>query len=256
MADNEEQGSEGLSTDESSEPIELPFEERVMLRLEGLTKEVRDANARSSGVQSISDRNTAELNALRTDFTEQYGTSKKVLGLFERFVRDTRGEEEWAKYEEQQELEDLRASAKAPKEPPRKEEPPQDGLQERRIVAFHGALVPEAKKLARKLGLLLESDTFVEIFDSKFRTLKWGDPTEGDPLGSTELWEGMEGVIRQEVTRSRKAATPRSAIAEITRGTGGGDTTQARYDAWLKGAGPKPSSAEIDSLTAPYLTRT
>ena len=81
-----EQGSAELSTDETTdettEPIELPFEEQVMQRLDALGKDVRDTNARISGVQSIYDRNTAQIKELQTAFTEEYGTSKKALSLF------------------------------------------------------------------------------------------------------------------------------------------------------------------------------
>lgn len=259
MADDVEQGSAELSTDETTEvPIEVPFEERVSQQLDALVKDIRDTNARMSGIQGIYDRNTAEINALRQAFTEGYGTSKKALSLFEQFVRSSQGEEAWKDYEEQQEIQDLRDKAKRPPQDATSKDPPpptpSNALWDKRQNAFYGPVLAEVHEFAQQKGFALDLAGLGSVFGTKFQKLEWGAPTDADDLGARPLVKAMKDIITQEAVRLRAQAKPRVTPAETLRGTGGSADARTAYLEALRTGARLPTAAEIDKITAEYAT--
>ena len=79
-------------------------------------------------------------------------------------------------------------------------------------------------------------------------------PTASDP----RAWRPFVKAIKEEYVKHRNQirnqAKDRTPI-DTQEGSGASKSVQTRYQAWLKGDGPKPSDAEIDSLTVSYLTR-
>ena len=89
QAGTEEEVSRPEESQEDNEGlVEIPFEERVMQRLDALETSIRNEGSRWNGIQGIYDKNTASINELRGLFTEEFGSTKKTLGLFEAFIRD------------------------------------------------------------------------------------------------------------------------------------------------------------------------
>ena len=253
MAEDELAGTEVSSPEEEAiEPVELPFEERLLQRLDGLEHSLRTVDARVNGIHSIGDRNTAQITQLHAAFTEEFGATKKAVGLFEKFIRESQGDAAYQQWEQQQELEAYREKEKAPKPPPDEPRAVQRGLAQERDDAFFLSIVPELHEYAQDRGLNVDMNGFAALFGNKFKTLEWGEPTETDTLGQRKLVKAAKEVVRAEVDRLRAAGKPRATIAEASRGASAPTDKAAEYLKILRDGGKLPTAAEIDALTAHY----
>lgn len=84
------------------------------------------------------------------------------------------------------------------------------------------------------------------------------NPTErtaspGDEHGIRRWLREIKANIRKDVDAKAHDAEPPTNMPQARTQGGGG--TEADYQKWLRGEGPKPSDAEIDRMTASYLTR-
>lgn len=248
MAENIQAGSEDFRP-ETEEPIELPFEEQVLSRLDAMESSIRTESSRWNGIQGIYDKNTAAIEQLRDFFTTELGDTKKTAGLFEQYIRESQGDEAWNRYQTQADAAAYRAGETAkPAEQPKQPAPTtaaERTLASARTDAFYDVLVPQAWRTAKRLGLNLDFDAFGAMFGTKFRPLDWGDPEPGDALGSAVLETAMNAVVRTEVNRIKANAKPRTTPAETTRGA---TTNSARLTGQFVLEATRPSEKSTKDL--------
>lgn len=238
----EEEPSDG------GEQQETP-EQRLEQRLVGLEQRAFILGQELNGVKSVAQRaetitqkTTAAITALQEGLESRYAP-KRAMALLEQAVRNTLGDDVWQTYERDGELDALKAQVqRKPEEKPLDD--PQAAVVAELTREYNNTVLPARRKYWKSLGV-------TEVFAMAYQPSLRGIETDEDPRGWIGFAEEWDGKVARAKKTATAASTPKTPI-NTTRGSSAGNAVQERYQAWLKGDGPKPSNAEIDSLTAQY----
>ncbi|MDP2735889.1 MAG: hypothetical protein Q8P12_06825 [bacterium] len=149
-----------------------------------------------------------------------------------------------------------------PEQPAKKEEPrPVTNADEIILRAEYQTVQSELAAFAEEIGVPFASAwakvepriQTAENPNGEFRRGTSG--TASDPRAWRPFVKAIKDDFLKQRDQARTQAKPRTQI-DTSRSAGPAKSVQDRYHAWLAGSGPKPSDAEIDSLTATYASRT